>query len=630
MLRVYRVVLVLLLILLPCSMGGPLPAAASPEGRQTASLQLRWSPQFQFAGYYAADWLGYYAEEGLDVEIRSAFRDGVVLSATEEVAQGRADFGVGAADILIAQDQGRELSLVASFFQRSAVAYYALADTRLNTVYDLARLNIARRKGDLLDVELQALFLSEGIHPFSTRYADIPRDFTVEDLTSGRFQLVPGYLGKIAYQAEQMGIPLRTVSPQEYGIDFYGDTLFTGAALAKSDPELVERFRRATVKGWTYALEHPEELADKIAMTAYMHPGTGQTLEELVRFNRHQARQVLQLTHYPIVEIGNLNPHRWAKMAQTLTELHIITREPDMGQMIFDYAAIRLNQLRQAGETAKGFFAASLMIIALFFILHLKQNNTLLKHEIAVRREAEAMLLYQARMAAMGEMIGNIAHQWRQPLNTLHLLLTNLQDAQTEAEPDPVYIRSAFGKAHGIIGKMSAIIDDFRYYATPQNEPRAFDVSAPLQAAVELLEDQLISVSIELDIRQEEPCRLVGMDNQLAHVFFNLISNSAQALQDHVPAGHEPRRILISLKEEAGVITADIEDNGPGIPPESAPRIFDMYYTTRSDAGGTGLGLHMARQIVETGFQGTLELVPSAAGAHFRLTLPSPAKGVTP
>lgn len=357
-----RIILVrvcsLSLLLLACLQLCIGTAFAAPADRSIA-LQLRWSPQFQFAGYYAADWLGYYAEEGLDVEIRSAFRDGVVLSATEEVAQGRADFGVGAADILIAQDQGRELSLVASFFQRSAVAYYALADTRLNTVYDLARLNIARREGDLLDVELQALFLSEGIHPFSTRYADIPRDFTVEDLTSGHFQLVPGYLGKIAYQAEQLGIPLKTVSPQDYGIDFYGDSLFTGAALAQADPELVERFRRASVKGWTYALEHPEEIADKIAMTAYMHPGTGQTLEELVQFNRHQARQVLQLTHYPIVEIGNLNPYRWAKMARTLTELHIITREPDMARMIFDYGAIRLSQLRRAGETAKGFFAAS-------------------------------------------------------------------------------------------------------------------------------------------------------------------------------------------------------------------------------------------------------------------------------
>ena len=92
---------------------------------EKVSLQLRWDHQFQFAGYYAAQWQGYYADAGFDVDIRSAITpDGKILSATQEVASGNADFGVGAADILIARDKGIPLVVLASIFQQSAAEFY--------------------------------------------------------------------------------------------------------------------------------------------------------------------------------------------------------------------------------------------------------------------------------------------------------------------------------------------------------------------------------------------------------------------------------------------------------------------------------------------------------------------------
>ena len=125
---------------------------------EKVSLQLRWDHQFQFAGYYAAQWQGYYADAGFEVEIRSAIKpDGTILSATQEVANGNADFGVGAADILIARDQGIPLVVLASIFQNSAAEFYAKEGTHLQAPVDLLKLRVARTKNSLIDVELQAM-----------------------------------------------------------------------------------------------------------------------------------------------------------------------------------------------------------------------------------------------------------------------------------------------------------------------------------------------------------------------------------------------------------------------------------------------------------------------------------------
>lgn len=619
----------------------PLSVRASSAPLTPVTLQLRWDHQFQFAGYYAADWLGYYEEEGIQAEIRTAFSDGKILDATEEVSQGRAKFGVGAADILIAQDQGMELTLVASFFQRSAVAYYALDSTPVTSVYDLVGLNMARREHDLLDVELQALFLNEGIHPFTAIHADVPRDFTVEDLTSGRYDLVPGYLGKIPYEAEKLGIPIRSVHPINYGIDFYGDSLFTATSLAESNPELVEGFRRATIKGWAYALEHPEEIADRIAAMVYEEGQSSASLQELVEFNRYQASRVLELSHYPIVEIGNINPHRWGVMAHTLKNLEIINSEPDLNTMIFDYQAIRLNQLRQTGESAATAFIMVLLIATPLLIFYLKRRNTLLKLEIEVRhrtedllkneleenRRKESLILYQARMAAMGEMVGNIAHQWRQPLNTLRLIISNLQDSENDTVPDDGYTEQAYRKAHTLIEKMSVTIDDFRYFSNPLSDPHLFEVLPTLNLVIELLEEQLKASEVDVSLTCAGNPQLFGMDNHLSHAVFNILTNAVDALGTVPHTEEAQRRIMIGVTENDDDVCIEIADNGPGILPENALRIFDMYFTTHSQSGGTGLGLYMAKTIVENSFHGKLTLKESAQGACFLIQIPKETTG---
>jgi len=389
--RKFTCLLIVILILFPYSK--PAYASEAPLEEAGVVLQLRWDHQFQFAGYYAAQWQGYYEEEGLNVEIRSAFQNGEILDGPTEINEGRADFGVGSANILMAQDSGIDLTLVASIFQRSAVEYCTLLEERGNTVFDLSQLHIARRPGDLLDLELQALFASEGISPHAESVSEITRDFTLEDLKSGAFEVVPDYLGQISYTAIKEKHPLKVISPAEYGVDFYGDTLFTSSKLANENPELVERFRRASIKGWYYALEHPEEITDLIVERLSRSGSSPDVEHELKSFNAYQSEKVLELTHYPIVMVGNINTFRWESMAEVMYQLQMISKVPDLDSMIFDYEQVKMNQLEGTKQSLSIFFSMITICGTIVFLVYLNRRNILLSKEIGDRQLAEKRLI---------------------------------------------------------------------------------------------------------------------------------------------------------------------------------------------------------------------------------------------
>lgn len=322
------------LILLPSIL---LPWAPMALAQDQVSLQLRWDHQFQFAGYYAAQWQGFYEAEGLAVDIRSALtEDGAVLSATEEVALGRATFGIGAADILLQNDRGPGLTVLASIFQSSAAAFYALAQTPLSNPHDLASLNICPHGDDLIDIELHAMLKAEGIDP--TSLTSHPHRPGFEALLRGEVDVIPGHEITLPFTAERRGISLRKIRPATYGIDFYGDSLFTSTAQATADPGLVSRFLRASLRGWRYALEHPEAISTQIATQL---PRRDPFQEDLVAFNLFQSEKIRRLARYPLIEPGHINPDRWRRMHQTLRDLDLISAPFDAARFLFDPQAAK-------------------------------------------------------------------------------------------------------------------------------------------------------------------------------------------------------------------------------------------------------------------------------------------------
>jgi PAS domain S-box-containing protein len=339
-------------------------------------LQLRWDPQFQFAGYYAALWQGYYSDANLDITIRSAWHpDKKILTATDEVANGRADFGVGAGEILRARDTGTPLVLLASFFQRSSVELYVRNDIQVETLADLTKLKVFRIINDIPDVEFQAMLRAEGIDPDSvpsipnTSYSESERKFA-----NGETDAHLGYSIASPYRMQSEIIKPKVLRAENYGIAFYGDSLFTHQRVIDKNQEAVERFIEASKKGWAYAMQHPGEIAKRLSMeTLNIVP-----VDDPLAYNLFQAKRVRELMLYPNVEVGNVNPARWEKMNDHLRDAGFVKNDFDLEQFIFNpqRAKEKLYQI-VLKVAAFGVFAITGLLVIFYY-----WNNSLRKEAV--------------------------------------------------------------------------------------------------------------------------------------------------------------------------------------------------------------------------------------------------------
>lgn len=365
--------------------------ATSCQGEtKTVVLQLRWDNQFQFAGYYCAKWQGFYDAEGLNVLIKPAVTEAGIVSAIKEVAAGRVDFGIGASDILIERDKGTPLVVLASIFQHSAAGFFTRSDTTINKPSDFLKLKVARRVNDLIDVELQAMLLAEGIDPAGLK--TYPHQAGIEHLMSGKVDVAPGYIISLPHDARMSGTAFNEFRPIRFGIDFYGDSLFTHNKTILHDQDLVEKFTRASLKGWQYAMDNRMAVIKRISQEL----DTQSERTDRLSFNTFQSEGVLKLMNYPEVQIGNMDPQRWERMHKYLSIVGILNNPLDINTFIFN--AEKINQeksrKRQIKLTYFSIFLVASISLALLWIAALrksvkKQTLSLLETNRQIRASQE-------------------------------------------------------------------------------------------------------------------------------------------------------------------------------------------------------------------------------------------------
>ena len=232
-------------------------------------------------------------------------------------------------------------------------------------------------------------------------------------------------------------------------------------------------------------------------------------------------------------------------------------------------------------------------------------------------RKKDQLMITQGRQAAMGEMIGNIAHQWRQPLNALSLLLANIKDAFLYNELDAAYMEQAISDGNRLVQKMSATISDFRNFFRPDKERIIFSANKQVGDAIALMSSGFNHANIALRVNSDEETMLFGFPNEFSQVLLNLLSNSKEAILAH---GVERGEVVIHIgtKEGKGVVT--LRDNGGGIPVELLDKVFEPYFSTKQM--GTGIGLYMSKMIIERNMEGTISVRNVEEGAEFTLTTP--------
>ena len=246
-------------------------------------------------------------------------------------------------------------------------------------------------------------------------------------------------------------------------------------------------------------------------------------------------------------------------------------------------------------------------------------NETLhsrVKKEIAKNEEKRQVMFWQSRLASLGEMLANIAHQWRQPLTELNLTIFTMKKAAFNDDRDEV--QKLYTESKNIIKNMSKTIDDFTNFFKPGKDKESFSVSKSIVEAISLLEKLITTemISIKTDLRE---VKVLGISNELTQVIVNLIKNASDAfVQNSILI----REINITLKEEDGYAVIEVQDNAGGIKQKNAYKVFEPYFTTKHATQGTGLGLFMSKMICEKGMHGSLDVKSKKNITTFSIKIP--------
>lgn len=231
-------------------------------------------------------------------------------------------------------------------------------------------------------------------------------------------------------------------------------------------------------------------------------------------------------------------------------------------------------------------------------------------------RRKDNMLLVQNRQAAMGEMIGYIAHQWRQPLNSLGLKFQELQYVYRLGRLDNDFLETYVRDSMQVVQYMSQTIDDFRSFFVPDKETVIFEVNRQVDATIGLISDSLKFNRIKIDVTSLGGPSLNGCPSEFSQVLLNIIMNAQDALLEN-KVDQPCIRVSSFMENEKAVIT--IADNAGGVPVEILGRIFEPYFTTKSPHKGTGIGLFMAETIIKKNMGGRLTVRNINGGAEFRI-----------
>ncbi len=345
---------------------------------QPVRVQLKWAHQFQFAGYYAAIDQGYYRDAGLAVTLVEYAPSIVPI---DQLLGGRVDFTIGDAGALIYRSAGVPLVALAAIFQHSPSILISLESSGIRELQDLENRR-AMLGGGYMNAELMAMLQQAGI---GDNIQVIPSETSIDALINGKTDAYNGYVTNEPYLLAREDIPFISFQPRDYGVDFYGDILITTEATIARDPAMVDSFREATLKGWTYAVAHPETVVDLILA---QYNNQDKTRDHLL----FEARQAIELILPDVVPIGYMNEERWQRIESLFGEQGLLDGPVDMQQFL--YQPDKTTDLLAAVSRYKVPIIAGVILLAgilmLYHILSLRTQIRARTRELeAAKRHAE-------------------------------------------------------------------------------------------------------------------------------------------------------------------------------------------------------------------------------------------------
>jgi len=226
-----------------------------------------------------------------------------------------------------------------------------------------------------------------------------------------------------------------------------------------------------------------------------------------------------------------------------------------------------------------------------------------IKKAVEENRKKDKIMFQQNKLASMGEMLQNIAHQWRQPLGAISLILQSIKIKSEMNKLTPEFIDKKIDEALILADNMSKTIDDFKNFSRPDKIKKTLSIKECIYNSKKLVLHFLEKYNIQMKIKIKQDIKIMGYKNELSHVCLNILNNSIDALKN---SDVKDKTILIIVKEENSNIIISVIDNGGGIQEENLDKIFEPYFTTKLKDKGSGIGLYMAKQIIENHMKGKI------------------------
>ena len=242
----------------------------------------------------------------------------------------------------------------------------------------------------------------------------------------------------------------------------------------------------------------------------------------------------------------------------------------------------------------------------------LEKANTKLQlrveEEVKMSQKKSSIIYHQSKLVSMGEMIGNIAHQWRQPLSAISTLASGLSFNMELGNDEKEDTIKSLDKIVHTTQHLSQTIDDFRNFYKVEKSEKNFNLAKNILASLTITEASLSENYIQVDCDLDDNIFIYGFDNELKQAILNIIQNAKDALLES-ELSEQNRLINIQIKKVEDFIFIEIKDNAGGIDNAIITKVFDQNFTTKEKTGGTGIGLYMSKQIVEKYLDGSIEVI---------------------
>jgi signal transduction histidine kinase len=505
----------------------------------------------------------------------------------DAVFNGKADFGVGTSDVVLLRAKGKPAVVLAPIFQHSPQAIIASQNSGIENIHNLVgkRIMIEQNAADIV-----AYMGDEGVSP--NRCIVYPHSFDIRQLLHGDVDAMTVYLTDELFALQQADFPYTVISPLSGGIDFYGDNLFTSEEVIGAKPELVEAFLSASLKGWKYALAHPEELVNLI-YDKYSKRHSKQHL-------RFEAAQMQKYILPDVIEVGYNNRGRWEGIIETYRKMNFInTSMTSAGLLYADYVKPK----QSLPWRLIIIYTIALFVVGAFATFHYFSSRRLRRvmreREKVQIRLAEREKQLEETNATKDKFFSIVAHDLRSPFAALVGLSTLMvEDVETL---DREALIGYSNDLHGLIMNQYKFLENLLQWVQLQKDQMTFtpvdlDVHESVETVLSLLRPSANEKKIALVNAVPAGLHIRGDGNMLHSVFQNLTRN---AIKFSLLGG----TVEITGKSDEKNFVFSIIDSGVGIRSEELNKVFrvDAVYSTRGTANeqGTGLGLVLCKEMIE-------------------------------